>query len=261
MKNYDSIVNNEDVPTKKYVDDAEARSVAKAGDTMTNRLNIVPANNSNPLALKGGTADGCYISLFPKAADQASRGAFVGFGNTGQPTFTISNEYADGNIRFLTNGGELIAQADPVSALGVATKQYVDGGGISYKFTYGSNPASVAWYDLTSPVVYGASWGKSLGSIVSNKFRVTTAGVYRFTAQFNVRITGDSHPVVSTGLIRLTANTDIWPRFLSYKSNPPLWSAHVYAGGSSCDVSWIGTGAWQTLLGVDCYLTIEWVAP
>ncbi|NJK44978.1 MAG: hypothetical protein HC933_12435 [Pleurocapsa sp. SU_196_0] len=56
------------------------------------------------MELKPGTADHTYMAFFPRTANPASRGAFVGFGSSGATQFTIQNEIVNGDVNVITSG-------------------------------------------------------------------------------------------------------------------------------------------------------------
>lgn len=67
--------------------------------TMTGKVftAAITATGNNALLLKGGSADRTYLSFYPDVADQAIRGAMVGFTTAGNRTFSIINELS-GNM-------------------------------------------------------------------------------------------------------------------------------------------------------------------
>lgn len=145
---YTALVTTDNTLTnKKYVDDT---TVSVTGDTMSGTLamsgsanitladgDIVLGTGSNTLSLlRNGTAASTIVFNTGSATTTTGNNVInlgtnmiTGLSNAVNPTDAVSQQYADGryvNVTGDTMTGALILNADPATALGAATKQYVD---------------------------------------------------------------------------------------------------------------------------------------
>ena len=145
---YTALVTTDNTLTnKKYVDDT---TVSVTGDTMSGTLamsgsanitldsgDIVLGTGNNTLSLlRNGAAASTIVFNTGSATTTTGNNVInlgtnmiTGLSNAVNPTDAVSQQYADGryvNVTGDTMTGALILNADPATALGAATKQYVD---------------------------------------------------------------------------------------------------------------------------------------
>lgn len=141
------------VATKQYADE----KLPLTGGTIDGFTTI--NGGSGILILKAGpTNDHVYMTFFADSAAQSTRSGYFGYGTAGSSQMTLSNEVANGNIQLTTQGtGRVLVSADPTSASGVATKQYVD-----------NNAVALAGDTMTGPLTISqAASGGSSGVTIS----------------------------------------------------------------------------------------------
>lgn len=108
---------------------------------------------------------------------------------------TLSSTDTDGNINLLPDGnGELLAKADPVSNLGVATKQYVDnaagGGSTTLNVNQATHGLSVGdWVYIDGAGDYLKAQADAVATSEAVGIVIAVADVDNFTLQFGGRVT------------------------------------------------------------------------
>lgn len=84
----------------KHWSDIENTFVKKSGDTMTG--NLIINSGAEAFALKTRNSDHVYMAFYPRT-NSNTRGAYIGYGNTGQTTFDIYNNIGDISLNSSSN--------------------------------------------------------------------------------------------------------------------------------------------------------------
>lgn len=193
------------------------------GDTMTGPLKLRdPAGYSRIELDDVGTPQGESHLIFSRNGVQRwlwyAWGAEAG-ANSGSDIRLISRNDAGATLKtafdIKRSTGLVNIQGDPITPLGIASKQYADKGGIQISYGYSGYPNPGPWTPLLAQSTTGA-WGLPMGSIVSNKFRVTTAGQYRVHLMSVINTSNDGTAFTNNWNIAVTANQDIWIEFARY---------------------------------------------
>ena len=206
--------------------------VMKNGDTMTGDLTISKATPSFNLdkpspgtnAAFYGTVGGLKRWGFILTDTQAESGGNSGSG-FGIYRYNDAGAFIDGVLVGLRDTGLLTVKADPTAALGVATKQYVDGrapaAATAAEYVANSAPTKM----LTPGAAWGAAILVNLGSVAS------------ITPDFGAGLDFQWLPSSATGTINNPTNTKQGQKGVIYilqngGFNITTWgSAYKFAGG------------------------------
>jgi hypothetical protein len=223
-----------------HVHPSDTSRLSTAGGTVTGQITIQPSSGVVCLTLAGNPTDGWAQQYFTKASGSSGVGCAI-VTTTGTPTgyrwalsigdSTVesgSNAGSDFKLEAYSDaaaslgvalkilrasltatfGGPVILAADPASALGAATKQYVDA-----KSTGTVNPGS--WTNLS----YGTGWTQNT------------------TAQYRVEVNGTFSKVIAQGLINYASGAASLAFTLPAGARPGVTRGCVLAGfDSSGDV-------------------------
>lgn len=119
-----------------------------------------------------------------------------------------------GTIRLNNNGGEVLLQLDPISALGVATKQYVDASTISntaLENYFAANQISLT-AALNNGLVLTTSGTGDLNLVSGDDLNISSSGITDISATGSVGITSTTSAVVITSDISdviITGGTEL----------------------------------------------------
>jgi hypothetical protein len=126
LKNYDSVANPEDIPTKSYVD-----NVVFVGNTQPTGSEFwVDTGTADPTGPAGGnaldqaTTDARYVQL----GGSTMTGPLIQSADPATALATSTKQYTDTKVAKAgdTMTGPLVLAADPAAAMQPATRQYVD---------------------------------------------------------------------------------------------------------------------------------------
>ena len=165
------------VPSTEEQTGGDLRYVLKDGDTMTGNLIIDDANfylsdhddSDMSMLFTRQSWPGWTFQLLDPASNPGDIEFRVWTSNYGtfRRFFKVSNAT-----------GLVTVYDDPTSAKGIATKQYVDGAGLTFEGHKGNGTQGsvVTWYR-------GSSWGSAWADAASGQFTVPVTGVYRVSIQ------------------------------------------------------------------------------